>query len=104
VLVSGPRGSHAEVDIVRHAEQNSLRLIGIGATRPFFAGFQIAIPNKYFNLEEGNDFDNADMSFKCARIAFAVNLGVNANSAEDFAEASYEALMALDEPEAFKFP
>ncbi|WP_269245861.1 hemagglutinin repeat-containing protein [Rhizobium sp. AG207R] len=43
-LISGPRGSHAEADIVRYAQQNGLKIVDIGATRPVCAGCQSVIP------------------------------------------------------------
>ncbi|GAJ96495.1 hypothetical protein RRH01S_22_01050, partial [Rhizobium rhizogenes NBRC 13257] len=43
-LISGPRGSHAEADIVRYAQQNGLKIVDIGATRPVCAGCQGVIP------------------------------------------------------------
>ena len=45
VLVRGPRGSHAEADIVRHAEENGLTIVDIGATRPVCHGCQDVIPD-----------------------------------------------------------
>jgi hypothetical protein len=59
------------------------------------------LDGEYFDYEEGGDFDKGDISFKSARIISAINYASNAASVEDFAEASYEALMALDEPEDF---
>jgi hypothetical protein len=44
MLVSGPRGSHAEADIIRYAQQNGLNVISIGATRPICSGCQAIIP------------------------------------------------------------
>jgi filamentous hemagglutinin len=45
VLVRGPRGSHAEADIVRYAEENGLTVVDIGATRPVCANCQSVIPD-----------------------------------------------------------
>jgi len=45
VLISGPRGSHAENDIVNYAAENGLTIVDIGATRPVCAGCQGVIPD-----------------------------------------------------------
>jgi len=45
VLVPGPGGIHAEMDIVRYAQENNLNLVGVGATRPVCTGCQARIPD-----------------------------------------------------------
>ena len=45
ILVRGPRGSHAEADIVRYAEENGLTVVDIGATRPVCSNCQSVIPD-----------------------------------------------------------
>ncbi len=60
-----------------------------------------SLDNYYFDAEDAGNDQLASSFFKLARITAAVVKASSAVTAEEFADAAYEAIMSVDDPEIY---
>ena len=62
-----------------------------------------SLDDKYFDAEEEGRNDDAAAYFTLARLFSALKFARSAVAPDEYAEAAYEAIMSLPEPQAFNF-